>query len=196
MTSPPDDRSQGPQGAQGPQGPASLRLFGGGFGAGAGSGGDGRGGRARGRVPIRFMVGTLGVLLALGSGVHIWPAIRAGLHDGTRGSWVATARTCVRSACTWRGTFVSHGHVLMTSVQYAGQVHGALHAGTTLPALYTGGSGLVFPAAGSDLWVSMLVGLLLGLAGLFWAVHRWVARFIREHRADQPMLAPLPRRLS
>jgi hypothetical protein len=146
--------------------------------------------RARSRVPMRFAVGALSALLVVGTALHIWPAIRAGLHDGTRGAWVATSSECSkRAGCLWHGKFVlSSGRVLIASAQYAGRFPAGLHAGTSLPAIYPGGSGLVFPASGSDLWMSLLAGLIVGLLGLYWASHRWVAGFIRERRSGATVL--------
>jgi hypothetical protein len=150
--------------------------------------------RNRGRLPIRLVVGVLSAILLVGSALHIEPAIKAGMHDGTRGSWVATSSQCgKRTGCVWHGKFVtSTGHVLVSDVGYAGSIPGDIHPGTSVPALYPGGSGLVFPASGSNLWISLLVGIVLGLLGLFWASHRWVAELIRERRAPV-LLARLPR---
>src|ERR1700735_4044490 len=103
-----------------------------------------QGRRQRSRLPLKPIVGILSAILLASSALHVWPAIRAGLHDGTRGTWVATTKTCHRSACIWDGKFVAPGgHVLLTSAQYAGHVPADAHAGTTVPALFTGGSGLV-----------------------------------------------------
>ena len=142
--------------------------------------------RARGRVPMRLVIGVLAALLLLGSATHIGPAIRAGLHDGTTGSWVATTSQCSRAAgCVWHGKFVlPDGRVLLAKADYEGKFPADIHVGTSLPGIYPGGFGLVFPARGSHLWVSMLVGLILGLLGLYWASHRWVAGLIRPRRTS------------
>jgi hypothetical protein len=45
------------------------------------------------------------------------------------------------------------GHVVLTSAQYSGRLPAGMHVGTSVAGLYPGGSGLVFPAAGSSLWI-------------------------------------------
>jgi hypothetical protein len=139
--------------------------------------------RPRARLPLKLIVGVVSAGLLVSTALHIVPAMRAGMHDGTRGRWVATTQTCHRSACIWNGKFVTPGgHVLMASAHYAGQLPVSTQAGTSVPALFTGGSGLVFPAAGSDLWVELLIGLLVSILGLYWASQKLVANYIRERR--------------
>jgi hypothetical protein len=141
-----------------------------------------QGQRPRGRLPLKPIVAVVSLILLVATAIHILPAIRAGLHDGTRGAWVATAEACRRSACVWSGKFVAPGgHVLVTSAQYAGLMPKGIHAGTSVPALFTGGS-LVFPVTGSDLWIELVIGLLVSLLGLYWASHTWVTSYLRERR--------------
>jgi hypothetical protein len=148
-----------------------------------------QGRRQRSRLPLKPIVGILSAILLASSALHVWPAIRAGLHDGTRGTWVATTKTCHRSACIWDGKFVAPGgHVLVTSAHYAGHIPTDAHAGTTLPALFTGGSGLVYPVTGSDLWIELVIAILVSVLGLYWSSHRWVAEYLRERR-DKPQIA-------
>ncbi len=143
---------------------------------------------------VRIVVAVLALVLLVGAATHIAPAIRAGLHEGTRGYWIATGRTCSRNACLWNGKFVvPGGHVLATKLDYDGAVPTGIHAGTRIAGLYPGGS-LVFPTTGSDLWISLLVAILVGLLGLYWATHRWVAGYLRQ-RADSVgtgLAPPLP----
>jgi len=147
--------------------------------------------RSRNRLPIRLVVGVLCALIFFTTATRIAPAIRAGLHDGTRGEWVATTQKCVHKACTWQGNFVlADGHVQQTATEYDGELSTAVHAGTSVPALYTGGSGTVFPANGSDLWISLLVALLLSALGLYWAAHRWVLGYFRQRREPDAITAP------
>jgi hypothetical protein len=136
----------------------------------------------RGRLPVKLLVGVVSAFLLWSSATHIVPAVRAGLHDGTRGTWVATTQTCHKSACVWGGKFVAPGgHVLVASARYAGQLPRGIQVGRSVPALFTGGSGLVFPVTGSDLWIELLIALLVSALGLYWASHRWVANYLREH---------------
>jgi hypothetical protein len=148
-------------------------------------------GRRNSTTLIRIGVAVLAVILLFGSATHLAPAIRAGLHDGVRGSWVATAQICTKGkGCSWTGKFVlPSGRVEISRAQYDGQLPAVLHAGTRIPALDTGGSGLVFPVTGSDLWISLLVAIAVSLLGLFWASRPWVAGYLR-HRAAQTRLAP------
>jgi hypothetical protein len=137
---------------------------------------------------LRIVIAVLGLILVVGSAAHIVPAVRAGLREGTRGYWVATARTCTRKVCAWTGKFVlPNGHVQIARAQYSGALPASVHVGLRIPALAPGG-GLVFPATGSDLWVSLTVAIVVGLLGLYWASHRWVAGYLRQ-RADTPRLA-------
>jgi hypothetical protein len=132
-------------------------------------------------MPARLVVGVVSGLLVFEAVAHLASAIRAGLHDGTRGYWIATAKRCVRSACSWNGRFVSpHGHVLLSSAQYVGRLPVGVHAGTSVAALFPGGSAVVYPPTGSDEWISLLVMLGLGVFGLYWSSHRVVANYIRQ----------------
>jgi hypothetical protein len=147
--------------------------------------------RPRRRLPLKPIVGVLSAILLVSSAIHIGPAIRAGLHDGTRGTWVATTESCHRSACIWNGKFVAPGgHVLATNAQYAGHIPTSAHAGTTVPALFTGSSGLVYPVSGSDLWIELLIAVLVSALGLYWSSYKWVAEYLRERR-DKPQITGL-----
>lgn len=150
--------------------------------------------RTRSRVPARLIVGVLCALIFFTTATRIAPAVRAGLREGTRGEWVATTKKCVRSACAWKGNFVlPDGHVELTSAQYDGQLPAPVHAGTSVAARYTGGSGLVFPASGSDLWISLLVAMGLSLLGLYWAARPYLTRYFRRRREQEPDLITAPR---
>jgi hypothetical protein len=139
--------------------------------------------RPRRRLPIKLIVGAVSAFLLVSTALDLGPAVRAGLHDGTRGLWVATSKTCRGSACIWAGKFVTPGgHVVLASTRYAGPIPGGVRAGTRVPALFTGGSGVVFPTTGSDLWIEMVVALLASLLGLFWATRARVAQYLRERR--------------
>jgi hypothetical protein len=143
---------------------------------------DGSHGQRR-RLPIKLIVGVVSVFLLVSTGLDVVPAVRAGLHDGTRGAWVATTRTCHRTACVWTGRFVtSGGHVVVVSAHYAGRIPVGTRAGTSVPALFTGDSNLVYPTAGSDLWVELVVALLASTLGLYWASHVWVAERLKGAR--------------
>lgn len=138
--------------------------------------------QGRSRLPARPVVGIIAALLLVEAATHLPAAIRAGLRHGTRGYWVATTKRCERSACTWSGRFESpKGHVVLSSAQYIGRIPAGIHAGTAMPALFSGGSGLVFPPTGSDLWISLLVMLVLAVLGLYWAGRPLVAKYLRQH---------------
>jgi len=143
--------------------------------------------QGRSRLPARLIVGVLSALLLFVTATHLGPAIRAGRREGTHGYWVATAKHCVQSACSWNGHFVSqNGHVLLSSAQYAGRLPANIHAGTRIAALFPGGSGLVYPPSGSDGWISLLVGLVLAVIGLCWSGYRLVAKYLRERASATP----------
>jgi hypothetical protein len=146
--------------------------------------------RPRSRMPARLVIGVVSALLLLETAIHLMPALRAGLHDGTHGLWVATTKRCVRSACSWSGKFVSpNGHVLASSAQYDGRLPAGIHAGTSVAGQFTG-SGLVFPVSGSDLWISMLVALGVCALGLYWSSHRFVRSYFQQRRATNPVVRP------
>lgn len=148
--------------------------------------------RPRGSLTlVRIAVAALALLLLVGSLAHIGPAVRAGLHEGTRGYWVVTSRTCSRKACVWNGKFVlPSGHVQVASIQYEGTLPTAIHAGMRIPVLYPGGN-LVFPTTGSDLWISLIVAIVLALLGLFWASRKWVAGYLRQRNDSTRLAAPV-----
>ncbi|MBO0832958.1 MAG: hypothetical protein J2P29_13415 [Actinobacteria bacterium] len=140
----------------------------------------------------RILVAGLALLLLLTLGTHLAPAIRAGLHDGVHGYWVATEKTCGKNkACIWTGKFVlPSGHVQIARTLYNGPLPATVHAGTRVAALDTGGSGPVFPASGSDVWISMLVGTVVALLALIWAGQPWLAGYLRRRREMDASLAP------
>jgi hypothetical protein len=130
----------------------------------------------RRRLPLKLIVGAVSAFLLVSTGLDVVPAVRAGLHDGTRGTWVATTRTCNRNACVWTGKFVTAGgRVIVASAHYAGPVPVGTTPGTSEPALFTGDSNLVYPTAGSDLWIELVIAFLASILGLYWASHVWVA---------------------
>jgi hypothetical protein len=143
--------------------------------------------QGRSRLPGRLILGVLSALLLFLTATQLPPAIRAGLREGTHGRWVATGQHCVRSACAWKGQFkLPNGHVVLSSAQYAGQLPTGIHAGTSLAALFPGGSALVYPPSGSDAWISLLVGLVLAAIGLYWSSHRFVANYLRNRANPTP----------
>lgn len=149
--------------------------------------------RRRGTTSLsRILVAGLALVLLAGSVTHLVPAIRAGLHDGVHGYWVATSQTCRNNkGCGWTGKFVlPGGHVEIAKTGYNGPLPAGVHAGTRLAALDTGGSGLVFPASGSDLWISMLVATIVALLALYWASRPWLASYLRRRRELNANLAP------
>jgi hypothetical protein len=167
------------------------RTFGGRFGGlPRDQGPDQRPGR-RLPLPIKPIVAVLSAILLVSTALDIVPAMRAGLHDGTRGEWVATTKACHGSACLWRGEFIaSGGRVLIVGAQYAGQLPRSIGAGTRVPALFTGGSSLVYPVTGSDLWIELLVAMLLSGLGLYWASRKWLIRYL--HKIRKTPQAPRP----
>ena len=140
--------------------------------------------RPRSRMPGKLVIGGLSALVLFATAARLPAAIRAGLHDGTRGFWVATAKRCARSACTWNGKFVSaSGHVVLSSAQYYGRLPAGIRVGSSVAGLFSGGSGIVFPATGSDLWMSLLAALVVAALGLYWSSRRLVRNHIRKRRS-------------
>jgi len=177
-----------------PGSPASARppgrLLSGGLGGPSGTP------RNRSRVPLRLVVGVLAAFLFVGSAVHLGPAIKAGLKDGTRGSWVATTRTCGKTGCVWKGNFVlPGGQVGETSVDYDGRLPVSLHAGTSVPALAVGVPlgryyqlYYVFPFTQQQSFMALIQRVLVGvglalvvlLAAIASLVTRWVVLPVRH----------------
>jgi uncharacterized membrane protein YfcA len=144
----------------------------------------------RRRLPLKLIVGVVCAFLLVSTGLEVVPAVRAGLHDGTRGTWIATTKTCRGSACAWTGKFVTPGgRVVVASAHYAGSVPVGTRAGTSMPGLFTGDSNLVFPPAGSDLWIELVITLLASILGLYWASRAWVAERLNGARRRR-VLAP------
>ena len=134
-------------------------------------------------MPGRLVVGGLSALLLVATATGLPPAIRAGLHHGTRGFWVATVKNCAQSACTWNGKFVTAGgHVVLSAAQFDGRLPAGIRVGTSVAGLFTGGSA-VFPATGSDLWIWLLVALVVAALGLYWSSHRLVRNYFRQRRS-------------
>jgi hypothetical protein len=134
-------------------------------------------------MPGRLVVGALSAVLLVAIGDRLVPAIRAGLHDGTRGFWIATTKRCAGSACTWNGKFVTaSGHIVLSSAQFYGRLPTGVRAGSSVAGLFSGGSAIVFPATGSDLWMSLLAVLVLAALGLYWSSHRLVKNYLRQRR--------------
>jgi len=144
--------------------------------------------QGRSRLPGRLIVGVVSALVLYVTATRLMPAIRAGLREGTHGNWIATGKHCARSAaCVWTGQFKApNGHVVLSSAQYAGQLPTGVHAGTSLAALFPGGSALVYPPSGSDAWISVLIGLVLAVIGLYWSSHRFVANYFRDRANATP----------
>jgi hypothetical protein len=139
--------------------------------------------QGRSRLPGRAVIGVLSAFLLYVTATHLPAAIRAGLRHCTRGYWVATTKRCARSACTWTGQFQSpKGHVVLSSAQYVGRLPVGVHTGTSVTALFPGGSGLVFPPTGSDLWISLLVTVIVAALGVYWSSHRLIANHFRQHK--------------
>jgi hypothetical protein len=159
---------------------------------GSGSGGPPRG---RSRIPTRALVGIVAALMLLGSAAHLSSAIKAGRHEGTRGTWVATGKECSHvGGCVWRGKFVlPGGHVELTNASYIGAIPHVIHVGTAVAGLYPGGSALVFPLSGSTLWVSMLIGAIVGALGLVWACYRPARNYLEHRRNAVIVTSTVPR---
>ena len=114
--------------------------------------------RAGAACRIRLIVAVVSAILLVGTATHILPAIRAGLHDGTRGSWVATDEACPRSACIWNGKFVSPGgHVLLTLAQYSGRYPRGFTRAPACRRCSPAAPGSCSRLTGSDLWIELLI---------------------------------------
>jgi hypothetical protein len=110
------------------------------------------------------------------------PAIGAAVGRGTPGVFVARTEACDQVSCTWNGTFESAtGRVLRRDVTY-GDADRGMHAGNSVPALFPGGSDVVYAARGSAGWIEPALFLLLGVAVIAVWLYRGPGRYLRRLR--------------
>lgn len=134
-----------------------------------------------------------GIVLLLVSVPNLTPAIRAGMAEGTPGTFVAAQRSCIHhlshQSCSWRGTFKSlDGREQRRDTYLYGNAE--LQRGQKIPAIDVGRPGQVY-AGPSHEWMLTAVLLLAGCVFLLLPPARITrARFgsgvRRERRLGHP----------
>jgi hypothetical protein len=153
----------------------------------------------RHRSPRNALTGLFGAGLALVGLLalvalqipQLWPAIRAGYGEGPRGEFTLQQYGCDRLSCTWTGMFGARGgRLTLHDVAFSGHVPSGARPGVTVPALYSGGPGTVYPVSGSNAWIADVA--LLAVEVLVIAVlSKVVARAIRLRRDLQQLWDPM-----
>ena len=131
------------------------------------------------------VAGVLSAVLLIGTADRLMPAIRAGLHHGTRGLWVATSEDmrAVRLQLEWQ-VRVRRGPCragLGPVLRQAARWHPPWHVGRR--AVHRRLRDRV-PAAGSDLWILLLAALVAAALGLYWSSHGLVRNYLRQRRSS------------
>jgi hypothetical protein len=141
-------------------------------------------------VLIWALFSVLTLFFVVYPGMQISAAIRAAAAKGVQGFWTATGQRGGSRGLFWVGAFkLSNGKVLLANVEYLGNLS-SVRMGTTVPALYSGGTpAFVYPRHGYD-WKAELF-TVIGAAILFLAIQVYFALAVRRrHRRLRTMLAP------
>jgi|HubBroStandDraft_1064217.scaffolds.fasta_scaffold192509_2 hypothetical protein len=117
----------------------------------------------RRRLRWKMLAGLSAIGFALAGGLtlvalqipQIGPAIRAGHGEGTRGEFTLREYGCGRFSCTWTGVFVADkGRLTLQDAAFSGHVPSGARPGVTVPGLYSGDPGTVYPVSGSNAWIA------------------------------------------
>jgi hypothetical protein len=95
------------------------------------------------------------------------PAARG---QGAVGTFTADSLVCSRG-CEWVGTFVARGGQVTPGVAYEGSLPAGARPGSSVPAIFPGGSHVVFPPHGSLVWLEdVLLVMIIGgaMAAALW----------------------------
>jgi hypothetical protein len=125
----------------------------------------------------------IAILLSMG------PVLRAARGQGSRGVFTATTLSCDKT-CSWEGTFTFRNGTILPHVTYADSLPASVSLGSTVPALFPGGSNTVYAVRGSTSWLYLLWLLPLVAGGLAVTVWLGPAKYVRLHR--EARRAPLP----
>jgi membrane protein implicated in regulation of membrane protease activity len=135
------------------------------------------------RGSIAFAAVSCAGLLAIGA-LGLGPAIRAARGEGERGVFTAVSLSCDRT-CTWNGTFTVGATQVLSNASYDDKLPQGTEAADTFPALYPGGSNVVFAIHGSTTWVFYAVMMPIAAAGLVCSLWVGPVRYLRRRRNEQ-----------
>jgi hypothetical protein len=115
------------------------------------------------------LAGALVAMAIVAVSFALVPAINAARGQGTRGTFTVQYETySSRAGATWVGTFRSAAGEVVPGVAYQGSLPSGARPGSSIPALYQGGSDRVYAPHGSHVWVDDLLVMLVvgGAVGL------------------------------
>jgi hypothetical protein len=150
----------------------------------------------RRRLRWKMLTGLSATGLALAGGLalvalqipQLGPAIRAGHGDGTRGEFTLQQYDCGRFSCTWAGVFVADkGRLTLQDAAFSGHVPSGARPGVTVPALYSGDPGTVYPVSGSNAWIADIALLAVDVLviALCGGIVVWAIRLSRGLHGDR-----------
>jgi hypothetical protein len=150
----------------------------------------------RRRLRWKMLAGLSAIGFALAGGLtlvalqipQIGPAIRAGHGEGTRGEFTLREYGCGRFSCTWTGVFVADkGRLTLQDAAFSGHVPSGARPGVTVPGLYSGDPGTVYPVSGSNAWIADIALLAVDVLviALCGGIVVWAIRLSRGLHGDR-----------
>ena len=158
----------------------------------------------RRRLRWKMLTGLSATGLALAGGLalvalqvpQLGPAIRAGHGEGTRGEFTLQQYDCGRFSCTWAGVFVADkGRLTLQDAAFSGHVPSGARPGVTVPALYSGDPGTVYPVSGSNAWIADIALLAVDVlvVALCGGIVVWAIRLSRGRQHLRDPMTPADR---
>lgn len=135
-----------------------------------------------------FALAALAALsLLVTTPLALGPALRAARGLGTPGAFIAQNQQCTRSGCIWTGTFRSDYGTVLPDADYGDTAPADTHRGSSLPALWPGGSHDVYAAHGSTAWIQFVLAdffsVVLLAAFVWYGPIRYLRKRTRHKRA-------------
>jgi hypothetical protein len=131
--------------------------------------------RYRSRQARRIALAVAGAVAVMGvvaAAFALGPSIAAARGQGAAGTFTVGSQVCFKG-CAWVGTFVARGGQVTPGVAYEGILPAGTGPGSSVPAIFPGGSHVVFAPHGSLVWLEdVLLALLIGGA---MAVALWIS---------------------
>jgi hypothetical protein len=130
--------------------------------------------RRRGELRHLLIVaaGIVAAMAVVAGTLGLVPAIQAASGQGVAGTFVVGQPCTFRRGCEWTGTFQSPDGPSVQHVSYDGSLPFGAGDGSSIPAIYPGGSAhVVYPPRGSHAWIyDLFLMLLVGAAvgALLW----------------------------
>jgi hypothetical protein len=161
----------------------------------------------RPRLRWKMLTGLSITGLALAAGLalvgmqipQLGPAIRAGHGEGTRGEFTLQHYDCGRFSCTWAGVFAADRgrRLTLQDAAFSGHVPSGARPGVTVPALYSGDPGTVYPVSGSNAWIAdvALLAVEVLVIALCGGIIVWAIRLRRGLQQLREPMTPAERRV-